>query len=460
MEELLHQNNSKYLKPERETKMFYLVSIMFFFTLFVLPQYFGVPFPLFDLTALRIIIVILLIMIVADTKRKNNFVDLIVNSTFTKFLIPYLFVITYTMLLRVDVNAFLNPFIELLTLYLLIYIIKFELGIEKSVKLLIYFTYFLAIMGIIEFAFGRSLFSYLETIHGLYTGQFIRSGSYRIMGSSNHSLGYGLMLITMVPFSCIDVEKNELNLFRRPILLFLLIGNIFLCGSRSTLSVLIIEIIMLILLLPNLQKKRVILISGILLIVVVCGLLAGKNTSIGQYILLQITSIIDQLLGTKFSVQYGANLAALGSSSNYRDQLKYIFIVDWLNPLLGIGRKRSFSSEINGSFIASVDNFYIAEFVRYAYPGLVTYMLYIGYFIVYLFKRVKDQKFCIYRILFIGVICYLINLIWVDSLQTLKYLYILFALGTSYDLSVCKKNTGSSDCKSRYIKKGKQLWNH
>ena len=94
--------------------------------------------------------------------------------------------------------------------------------------------------------------------------------------------------------------------------------------------------------------------------------------------MLQITSILDELLGTELAVQFGADLTALSSSSNYRDQLKYIFTVDWLNPLLGLGRKRSFKSEINGSFIESVDNFYIAEYVRYAYPGMITYLLFLG----------------------------------------------------------------------------------
>ena len=77
---------------------------------------------------------------------------------------------------------------------------------------------------------------------------------------------------------------------------------------------------------------------------------------------------------------------ALGSSSDYRDQLKYIFTIDWLNPMLGIGRKRSFASEINGSFIQSIDNFYIAEYVRYAYPGLAAYVLILLY---YLYKMNK-----------------------------------------------------------------------
>lgn len=70
--------------------------------------------------------------------------------------------------------------------------------------MIVVFSYVIALLGIVEYVLGRSPFSYLETIKGLYTGRFVRSGSYRIMSSCNHSLGYGLMLVTMVPFACYD----------------------------------------------------------------------------------------------------------------------------------------------------------------------------------------------------------------------------------------------------------------
>ena len=141
----------------------------------------------------------------------------------------------------------------------------------------------------------------------------------------------------------------------------------------------------------------------------------------------------------------------MGSSANYREQLKYIFTLDWLNPLLGIGRKRSFSSELNGSFIVSVDNFYIAEYIRYAYPGLAAFVLYISYFIVGLVKKSIRRQDAIYKVLLIGCLCYLINLFWVDSLQTLKYLYVLLALYCSLDFETRKKRSNVNV--SKYMKR-------
>lgn len=455
MTQIMQENvqQSKYLKPQREIKIFHWVAAAFFFTLYVLPQYFGIPFPLFDLTALRIMIVIVLFMMLADTKRIKDFVNLVMTEPFSKILLPYLCVITYTMVLRADINAFLNPFIEILTLYLLVYMIRSTLGVENTIRMILLFSYLITLLGIVEYGMGRSPFSYLETIKGVYTGQFVRSGSYRIMSSCNHSLGYGLMLITMTPFACYDEKKQEVNLLAHPVLLFLLAANVFLCGSRSTLSVFVLEVGIIVLLSSKQQIKKVILVGIIALIVFALVVIAIRNTSIGRYILLQITSIVDELLGTELSVQYGANVMALSSSSHYRDQLKYIFTLDWLNPLLGIGRKRSFRSEINGSFIASVDNFYIAEYIRYAYPGMIAYIVFIGSFLVGMVKRMRVDKSGLPRLLFTGALCYMINLKWVDSLQTLKYLYILFAVFVCLS-PVEKKEREKAEFHSKYLKRG------
>ena len=356
------------------------------------------------------------------------------------------------MVLRVDVNAFLNPFIELLTFYLLIYLIRNTLGVEKTIQMIVVFSYVIALLGIVEYVLGRSPFSYLETIKGLYTGRFVRSGSYRIMSSCNHSLGYGLMLITMVPFACYDRKNKSVNLLAQPLLLLLLGANVFLCGSRSTLSVFLLEVILLVGLSSKMEIKKFVMIALVLAGIFAVILAAIRNTTMGRYILLQITSILDELLGTELAVRFGADLTALSSSSNYRDQLKYIFTVDWLNPLLGLGRKRSFKSEINGSFIESVDNFYIAEYVRYAYPGMITYLLFLGSMIAGMIKRVRRDKSGLPKILLVGSVCYLINLFWVDSLQTLKYLYILFALFLCLD-PVREGEDAPPMTTSKYLKK-------
>ncbi len=451
----MQQNTSKYVKPARENKVFYLVSIAFLFSLVVMPQYFGVPFPMFDFTLLRIMIIILMVMIIGNSERKRQFVMLFTNYKYSLVIIPYIIVLGYTMVLRADINALLNPLLELLGFYLTVYIVKYVLGVEKTINLLVKFTYLLVILGVIEYALGRSPFSYLETIDGLYTGQFIRSGHYRIMGPCNHSLGYGLMLVCIAPLGFIDFKKKQVNVVKRPLLLILIAANALLTGSRSTLIVFILEVILMFVFSDTGAKKKFILAGGAVVAFIAMYVLAFNSSSIAQYIMLQLTTIIDEIFGTNLSVQYGASEQALGSSSNYRDQLIYIFSLDWLNPFLGLGRKRAFASEINGTFVHSVDNFYIAEYIRYAYPGLVAYILYIGYYLLGMTKGIRKKENRTVTGLLIGTVCYLINLYWVDSLQTLKYLYILFAIFIVMSGDEIKNKTielNRNKIKSKYIK--------
>jgi hypothetical protein len=394
----------------------------------MLPQYFGVPFPLFDFTVLRITIIIVLFFLFGIKQKQQELLKLIGQAPYSRVLVPYLIVLIYTTVMRTDVNAFLNPVVEILSFYLMVYIIKYCFGIKRTLEFLLIFSYILVILGLVEYVFQRSPFSYLETIHGLSSGRFIRSGYYRIMGPAIHSLGYGLILVTMVPIVCYDIEKEEINILRHKLLFFMTAANIFFTGSRSTLSVFLLEIGMLVLFTTKENRKKLIIAGSVFVAIFAASLFILQRTSIANYILLQITSVLDELLGTTYSVRYGADLNALGSSSNYRDQLKYIFQVDWLNPLLGIGRKRSFSSEINGSFIYSVDNFYIAEFIRYAYPGMICYIAFLLYFLIHMLKNSIQKKSQISKMLFTGSLCYCINIIWLDSLQTLKYLYVLFAI--------------------------------
>lgn len=446
-----YETGSKYIKNAGEKDVFRAVAGLFLFSLFVMPQYFGIPLPVFDLTILRILTVLLTLLILCSDSRKHDFITMVKEARFTLILLPYLVVITYTMILRADINAFLNPFIELYCFYLLIYIFKYSLGFHNSFRCILAFCYLLAILGIVEYAIGRSPFSYLETIKGIYTGQFIRSGHYRIMSSCVHSLGYGLLIVSVVPFSCIDLQNDRIDIFKRPFLLLLWCANVFFTGSRSTLGVVLLELVILFFVSCKESKRKNTLMMAAALILFIVFLMIFHNTDFGRYIMLQITTLADEVLGTSYAAHYGASKEALGSSANYREQLKYIFTLDWLNPLLGIGRKRSFSSELNGSFIVSVDNFYIAEYIRYAYPGLAAFVLYISYFIVGLVKKSIRRQDAIYKVLLIGCLCYLINLFWVDSLQTLKYLYVLLALYCSLDFETRKKRSNVNV--SKYMKR-------
>ncbi len=448
--ENVRNNTSKYFKVPLEREWYRKAAFAYMFALYVLPQYFGIANPLFDLTAVRITIIVLAIFIIGDHKRFEDFKQILVTEKLGLLLIPYLFVLFYTMILRADLYAFLNPFIEFLELYLLIYVIRDTFGVKQAARIIIGFIYLLVILGVIESITSVSPFSYLVTIKGIYTGRYIRGGHYRIMSNASHSLGYGLMLITALPFAAYDYEKEELNIFRRPVLLGLLVFNVFMTGSRSSLGVMFGELLALFLLSDIKYLKNNMVSVSVVLIAFTFLTFILQKTPFGSYVLLQVTSLIDSFLGTTYSIQYGANFQQLQQSKAYRDLLKRVFKVDWLNPILGIGRKRGFKSMIDGRKVASIDSFYIAEYVRYAYPGMISYILVLAYMGLRMLYDIYKTHSAVIRMCFIGTAFYCLHLYIADSLQTFKYLYVLFALYLCAD----KKEYVPAKDPCKYIKRG------
>ncbi len=232
-----------------------------------------------------------------------------------------------------------------------------------------------------------------------------------------------------------------------------IIVNIFATGSRSSLGIMFAEIVLMLILSDKEHNRENIfaIVSGLVAFTVI--LFVFQGTSFGKYILLQITSLIDSFFNTQFSLKYGSDLTQLNQSSAYRDLLHQIFKVDWLNPFLGIGRKRSFSSVVNGLVVTSIDNFYIAEYIRYAYPGMLSYIAVVIYMIYAMLKDMVKTHSALIRTLFIGSVCYCMHLYIADSLQTLKYLYVLFALYICAD-----KTPFTPDEKGKYFEKRKSKY--
>ena len=147
---------------------------------------------------------------------------------------------------------------------------------------------------------------------------------------------------------------------------------------------------------------------------------------------MQITSVVDEVFGTSYSVKWGADLTLLSQSSDYRDYLPRIFTVEWLNPLLGQGTNASVGFEFDGVYIHSIDNFYVATYIRYAYPGLVAWVLFQIMSMFYSFKCAIKRKSGICMAIGIALMIYYINLYYADYLMTSKYMFILLSIYAAF----------------------------
>lgn len=228
---------------------------------------------------------------------------------------------------------------------------------------------------------------------------------------------------------CIDEEKHCFTLFRHLPLLLLVVVNVFLTGSRSTLAVMGLELLLLTVLAPGEQRKKLLftIVPAGLLILLLAFLF--PNSPPGHYILLQLSTVVDEMFGTSYAIRYGVDSTSLANSASYRDALLDIFTVDWLNPWLGQGSGYHFSWYIpGGATIHSIDNFYVANYIRYGYPGLVVYGLLILQAVGEMVRCGIQKKDRTMLCLALAVCGYFLNLCWMDTLQTIKYAYLPIAL--------------------------------
>lgn len=434
--EILSRRDTIIDNPELgNLKTLYYINMFLLITDFLMPQYFGVDIG-YDITCTRFANILLVLYVIFNPKIMQLFTKNCIKVAMTVPLLLYLFVTFYTMVLRVDINAFMLVFLELLTLYMLFFGIRYVIGIRKSFKIINFCAYFLSIYGLVEYAAGQSLYlKFLRTVPTAVSNCY-RSGRYRIMGPCGHPLGYGLLLLLFIGVCCIDFDKDEIYLFRRPALLILLFVNVFLTGSRSTLAISVIEMIVVMIFSKPVHRKKAFWYCCVAVVSLGAFLLVAYKTRVGRYILMQITSVIDLAFDTQISANFGADVTTLENSEGYREFLPLIFTLDWLNPFLGRGIKRTFGAEFaspNGMiYISSVDNYYVVQYIKYAYPGLVTYSLFILVTGIKMIASTVKLKSGVVKGLVIGFICYFFNLWYLDALQTLKFVYVIVALFFAY----------------------------
>lgn len=417
-------------EPElKNLKLLFGIFTFFFISSIVMPQYFGLDIG-YDITCVRFSNIMFVLYIIFSPKIMRHFLQTTLRCEIFYPLCLYLMVAGYTMVLRVDINAFFLVFFEIFSLFMMIYGIRYVIGYRRAVKWVIGCSYFLGIYGLIEFVCGRSIFlQFLATVETTVKNSY-RSGQYRIMGPCGHSLGYGMVLLLLIAFACIDFEKNEVFLFKRPVLLGILYVNVFLTGSRSTLGIAVLELFLIVLFSNRRNQKKSLFYILFSVMGAVFVLLLIYKTNLGQYLMGQIVSVVDEILGTEYASNFGVEVERLQDSTEYRKVLPKIFTLDWLNPILGRGRDFG-GAEIEGVFIHSIDNYYVSQYIKYAYPGLVTYVVFMIVLMVVLLRSLLSKKNMMpvtTKVVLIGCVLYFVNLWWVDSLQTLKYVYMVVAI--------------------------------
>lgn len=421
MERVIDRKDKLFSQGAININLYTLMNVLIV-AIFFIPDYLGVSF----LNVQRLCLLVIWCLIMRTPKRRQEFLKVIISMRYNVLFIIYLAVLLVTSVVRINPNTLLNPlFDQIAVFYTALYLFNAGFPVEKFQQLLVKITYILCLMGIIEYLTEFSIFTKFEIIKGLTTGEYIRGGSYRIFGPAHHPLGYGLFLILMLAIIC--YKKNSgLNLFNRPFGVALIFINTLLTGSRSTIGILLLAIALVAVF--STKKREVLLLSSVIAGMVICLFVLLFHLPPVQSLLSRFSLVIDAVLNTNLASNFNTeDLLTYKNSEQYREWLPKILSLAWLNPFLGQGNGYQFNWYYQGFHIHSIDNYYINQFIKVAYPGLIVQLVLYFCFMGRMLKTALLKGSQLSLALLISCGCYFINLYWVDALGTLDYVFMLFA---------------------------------
>ena len=400
----------------------------FLFSMFIIPSYFGIRLGFFDLTAFRLFEIFLIILVWKKAERRNEILRMARKCPHTIYIIIYLFIVTYTNLYHPSISTIFYWLMNgALAFFLIAFLIINEYGAEGFLRRIRTYTWILCLLSPLELLLRRSPFSFLDTLGKSSTT--LRFGTVRIMGNCTTANGYAMYLCILLPFICYDIKRKRVDVMKNIWLVILLLLNVFLTGSRLSVGIGILEVVLCLLAQDKKATLKFFLTIPIVLPIVAAVLFLLRGVPFVNSILLAFFSAFDEIFNTSYSTNFGADATMLYNSSHYRDLLvEGTFGGNWLNPLLGRGANYAFSMYIDGYYIKSVDNFYVGQYITYAYPGLIAWLLMSLTFVISAIRNLIKNHCALMWAALVSIVCYFISLWFLDQLQTFPIMFAVFGL--------------------------------
>lgn len=410
------------------------LAYLYLISTFALPQYFGIPLPGFALTAHRLVTIFFLFTLSFSKAYSRLFLWNLIGSEATFFMLPLLVVYTYTAIAVSSINTVAGFLVDMfLTFYLALFSIKEVLGVKRSLQLIVKLVAVVCLLSIYDMFRRYNPYELLHTIKSIEAGGGWRANSYRVAGVCGHPISYGMYLMLALPIICIDPDKQRFNLLQHPVTLFLMALAMLGTGSRGPLACFTGECIVFFVLSDrNYKKKHSGTIMFLIVVILFLLIIFNKERHIDRWFWLNVCQIIDQVFGTHFTLdRYGYWQYAMSmNSTDYRAELTQLFFAPELNPFLGRGNQGDAISFVSGGFlIESIDNFYVLQYIRYAWPGVfATVFCFAGLAYRCITSWRKCGKNPVFLSFFVAFCAYYINLWTVAELGTMKFYLAIFAI--------------------------------
>lgn len=439
------------------------------FLLSILPIYFGVRVSNFLplITVFRIVYFIFIIDEIFIKNKINKLIIEIKKEKLTKLIIALIIAYNLSIIINFEAKSIMNLCAICLEDILFYYIIKINLdnaeSLNKILKTIALSTLILGILGIFEYLFSFNIFNLLNITNDsrLLQGDiYIRMNSIRVMTSFGQPLAYNLYLAITIPIviyaiKLYKIEKNlKLEILYKFDLIILLI-NLVLTGSRSAIIILCIQMFI-IFMFKNYKQKINLIISFLLISIIAITISLSTENILLDGIKKYAYSVSDAVLGTELTQDFGTNENAFlyrkilienamklrgkkllfGSGPEYMRE-NPITVYSW--------KVNEWDSKWE---LKSIDNYYLVILFNYGIIVLIVIIILFVTFLKQSYRYIRRDQLSLY--LFVSLIGYMLYLLIVDELETMKYLWIVFAIVSS---NIKLINSGSGK-EIKYAKRG------
>ncbi len=407
------------------TQFFHACCWLYIVGFFLFPDGFG--FRLGYLwSAKRILLIACYVGILANRERLNLYLADVRKAVGPNILIGLdFFVKFYTGVYRTDIYCIIGIVETALMFYLLLYIMRHELSVERVLKIVRGVLLILCLEGIWEALTGINLFGYISFASDGWSSYATRGGGSRICGNAHHSILFGVSLTVLFFLSCVDYEKKKMSLFQHPWLFLLSTVCVFLTGSRAPLGIYILGLFLICLFSSKNERVKSFLFFFLFLAVLALLTMAFYRTEFGRQVMYMVANMWDAVFRTRYADSFGGTAEG---STLYRDALAKVFDLWYFNKLVGRGASYALSVVIDGFWVRSCDNSYVGTYIQYAYPGLAVM---IGHGVTILgvcLRGLRKKKNGLFAAIFVATLCYFLNIWYVASMGTYPLVWMMLAL--------------------------------
>lgn len=406
-----------------------IMIFIFFFFYLIMPEYFALEIssslPLLTVSRILILLIVCFALYQNHGRFKIQMKDRVLN-----LYVLIMLVINGFHLIDCFSDSAKTIFSLLLEQWLVVALVVNVLNtrdkIEKAINAMVWASFVVGILGILEVFTGRNMFYYLTTTsRTMMQASFFRLGLLRAEGPFGHPVYFGTYCVCILPFSLYLYESRRKKIYL--LIAFINMAATFCSGSRGQIMVLALVLLYVFFNKKSSIKRKYLTVIALLIPIGIILILIVP--SLRELFVNTMKSLMSSL-GFKFDLEnYGSNVS--GWKSRIWQLSGVVHLIKNNALLLGLGAAchiRGLVQYLWDGVWRTINTFdvgYIGIIMQYGIFGLIAYMrLLVSELRRSIRLRSKNDEYNLNGTFVFFYVAYLLNLLATVGIENMLFLII------------------------------------